>query len=204
VVTLEFSGVLTSITDQYGFLNGQFAPGSAVSGTITYDTAVPEDSTTIGDPTVGIYSAVTSLQASVNGISFAGSPGSLPGYVQVWDDRIVGPSTVDAVTFSSPLDYSPPIAGMGAGTVVGAVNVNLFDFTHTASQEGKTMPTTVDLSKYGSTTFEALQVNVDTNESFHLDGVITSLTPVPEPSALALFFIGVLILAVQIGPRRRL
>ena len=109
----------------------------------------------------------------------------------MWDNRIVGPSVVDALSFGAILDYTPPIAGMGPGTVVGDGGVNLFDFIQTASKAGKLIPLSFNLSDYGIKTFDARQVNVDTGQAFFVDGVITALSMVPEPSTLLLLLLGI-------------
>ena len=193
-LSFRFAGSLTSITDQYGFLSDQFSVGNPINGIITYQTNTPEGITSQGDPTFGIYSAINYFYVSINGFVFEGSPTSLPGYLQVWDDYLVNPSVVDAVTFSSPLDYSPPIAGMGPGTVVGGVDVYLFDFMHTASQNGKVIPSIITYENYNARLFSALQLNVDTQQAFFLNGKIDTITPVPEPSTAFLLLLGIPIL----------
>jgi len=198
-ITYSFSGVLDRVQDDYGFINGEFSVGNTFNGFFTYQTGAPEASTTIGDPTTAIYSSIIHFNVNVNGYLIEGSPSSLPGYLNIWDDRVVGSSVVDAFTVSSPLDYSPPISGMGPGTVVAGANVNLFDFTHTASQFGTIIPTSISLIDYGSPSFSALQLNTDTGESFHLNGTITSLTAVPLPASFILFTSGLALLLTRQG-----
>lgn len=192
-VSIQFTGSLTQIDDQYGLLSGQFATGNLFEGNLTYNTSVPEGITTILEPTFGIYSAITHFRTSINGFVFEESPQSLLGTLQVWDDRIVNPSVVDAVTFTSGLDYTPPITGMGLGTVVGNTNLYLFDFTHVASQNGKTLPASVNFDDYGTKRFSIIQLNTDTNQSFVLNGVINTIKAVPEPSPILLLFMGLLL-----------
>lgn len=200
LITYQFNGTLNTVTDSHGLLHGEFQPGNSFSGTLAYRTDVAEGPTTLSDPTVAIYAAVVAFRVSVNGFVFEGSSASLPGYLQVWDDRAVGSSTVDALTFSSPLDYTPPIGAMGPGTVVGSANLNLFDFTHSASRNGTNVPTEFDLSQYGSSLFSALQLNVDNDLAFHLNGRITSfssVSTVPEPTSLLLVSVGAVFLLMH-------
>lgn len=207
-VSFKFTGSLTSVTDNFGFLSGEFAAGNSFEGVVTYDTNGTEGSTTINDPTTGIYRAVKRLRTSINGYEFDGVATSLLGSVQVWDDRVVGPNVVDSISFTSPLDYTPPIGGMGPGTVVGGVFLYLFDSSHTASQFGKAIPNSFSFADYGSTSFSALQLNVDTNQAFHLNGRLTSMelvteatpAPIPEPSSYALMIVG---LGFVLGTVRR-
>ena len=201
-LSYQFTGLLTSVTDQYGFLSGQFSPGNLISGIVTYESTTTEGVTSLGDPTFGIYAAIRHFRVSVNGYIIEGSPTSLPGYLQVWDDRVIGSSLVDAVTFGSPLDYTPPISGMGSGTVVASAQVNLFDFNHSASHNGKTLPTVIDYADYASRSFSALQLNINTNQVFHLNGSILTLTPVPEPDVQLLMALGLLFITCLHSKRK--
>lgn len=189
-ITYSFSGILNRIQDDYGFLNGEFSVGDAFRGSFTYLTNVPEGITTIEDHTTAIYSSIIDFNVNINGYEIDASPSGLAGYLQVWDDRVVGSSVVDAFTVSSPLDYTPPISSMGTGTVVAAANVNLFDFTHTASLLGTHIPTSVNLSDYDSLSFSALQLNTGTKESFYLNGTVANLSAVPNPASIYLFLSG--------------
>lgn len=189
-LSFQFSGRLTSITDQYGILNGQFALGNTIGGTLVYETSVTEAPSTLADPTIAAYIAVKQFTVTINGITFDGDRNSLPGILQVWDDAIIGTYNVDTLAFSSPLDYTPPIPGMGAGTVVSQSNLSLFDFTGSASSDGTSIPYTIDISKYESRSISIIQLNVDTNQAFHLIGSLTSVSPIPEVNTIFLFPLG--------------
>ncbi len=193
----QFSGTLTSITDEHGFLNGQFSLGNAMSGILVYETNVNEGSTTLDDPTTAVYAAIKRFDVTVNGVTFEGDASTPPGILQVWDDRIVATSIVDALGFSSQLDYTPPIQGMGVGTVVSQANLNLFDFTHSASLNGTLIPTTIDISRYANQSLSIIQLNVDTNQAFHLVGSLNSVSAVPENSTAILFSLGSIFLLAR-------
>jgi hypothetical protein len=199
LVSYSFKGKLDSVTDSYNLLSGQFAAGNTFSGVFVYDTSFPESSTTQSDPTTAIYSAVKSFSVNINGYEIK-RDGILNGYVQVWNNAIVGPRIVDAFTVDAGLDYTPPIT-IGSRTVAGA-DVMLFDNTHTASKNGKLMPTTVSLNDYATRSFSAIELDLNTNKAFYLNGTITDLlpTPTPIPAAAWLFGSG---LAGLIGLRRK-
>lgn len=195
LITYNFTGYLDHIADNYNLLNNQFSTGNYFSGSFSYLIDVPEETTTVGDLTTAIYSAITNFEVSINGYLFNSSPNSLPGYLQIWDNRVVGPSIVDAFSATSPLDFSPPIP-IGSGKIVGSAAIYLFDFNYIASNLGTKIPKEVNLSAFNSTSFSALQLNLDTGESFHLNGKIETLTPntspVPEPGSAMLLAIGLI------------
>jgi len=198
LISYEFTGELSTITDEHNHLTNQFEIGNSFFGSFSYLTEVVEGSPTASDPTTAIYSAVLDFEVNINGYIFNGnSLESLPGYLQIWNDRVIGSSVVDAFSAASPLDYTPPISGMGDGTVVTQSTLNLFDFTHSASILGTNIPNTVNFTSYASRSFSVVQLNTTTDEAFHLNGVITSLNAVsvPEPSTLAIFALGIMGLA---------
>jgi hypothetical protein len=198
LISYEFTGELSTITDEYNHLTNQFEIGNTFFGSFSYLTEEAEAPSTASDPTTAIYSAVLDFKVNINGYTFNGnSLESLPGYLQIWDDRVISSSVVDAFSVSSPLDYTPPITGMGDGVVVAQSTLNLFDFTHSTSILGTNIPNTVNFTSYASRSISVVQLNATTNEAFHLNGVVTSLSAVsvPEPSTLAIFALGMIGLA---------
>lgn len=192
LISYDFEGEITRITDEHSFLANEFTIGDDFFGSITYETNALEASTTLSDLTTSIYSSVMAFSVDINGYIIKG--GRI-GLVQVWDDRVVAPNVVDAFSMSSSIDYTPPNIDMGVGQVVAAAEVNLFDFSHTASSIGTQIPSQVNFNDYESRLFSAIQLNLTTGKAFHLNGVINKfeLTQVPEPntvSILALVFIG--------------
>lgn len=210
-VSFKFTGSLNTILDNSSFLHGEFAVGNSFEGVVTYDTNGEEGTTTLANPTTGIYWAVKRLRTSINGYEFDGIADLVPGFVQVWDDRVVGQNVVDSISFSSPLDYTPPIVGMGPGRVVGSISLSLFDYTHTASQLGKGIPSIFDFGDYGSSSFLAQQSNLDTKQAFTLFGKLTSMelvtegtaAPIPEPSTYALMITGLVLLGRVVQRRKQ-
>ncbi|MEI8280340.1 MAG: VPLPA-CTERM sorting domain-containing protein [Bacteroidota bacterium] len=196
LVSYTFQGNLTGITDNNNLLNGQFSAGNLFHGSFTYDTSAPENSSFLTDPTTGLYSAVRSFTVNINGYNITRVSSSLYGYLQVWDNA----NSIDAFTLNSGI-VTPPIA-IGSGTVISSVDFNLYDFTHTASKNGKLIPTTVNLSDYGYRSFDIFEGNMTTNQYFILDGTITDLQPTPTPIPAAAWLMGSGLIGL-IGMRKR-
>jgi hypothetical protein len=189
-ISYAFTGVLDRITDDFNILTGQFSVGDTFQGSFSYITNAPEASNTVNDPTLAIYSVVTECRVNINGYVFEGD--ASPGFLQIWDDRASGSNIVDTISASSPLDFTPPIPGMGPGQIVASSKINLFDYTNTALSSIQVPTGVINLSDFDYHGFSALQLNTDTDEVFHLNGVITSLEPVPIPATAWLFGSGLL------------
>jgi len=198
IIQYSFQGELERITDDFNYINDEFTAGTEFSGIFSYSTEAVQELSYIGDDSIGLYSAIINLEVKIGGYTLHGdSSNSAPGYLQVWDNRIVGNNTVDAFTVASPLDFKPLISGMEPGNIITQANLNFFDYSSTASLDGIAIPSAVNISGFSVASFSAIQLNTTTQEVFHLNGKITSLTrvKVPEPSTIAIFAIGFIVLA---------
>ncbi len=195
IIQYSFQGELERITDDFNFIDDEFTVGTEFYGIFSYSTEAVEESSYINDDSIGIYSTIIHLEVIIGGYTLHGdSSNSSLGYLQIWDNRIVGSSTVDAFTVASPLDFKPLISGMGPGNVITQANINFFDFSSTASLDGIVIPSVINISDFNVASFSAIQLNTTTQEVFHLNGKITSLTltKVPEPSTFILLSLALL------------
>lgn len=181
----DFGGIVTD-----SFLPGQFAVGSAFSGSFSYD--APGWDINPDNPMTGVYLDGLSISVTVGGISYSSiTPNQ--GHVVVYNDlntRHIAGDILQVTDSSGAIGASDTLPTYGTPN---ALQASFKDSTHTAF-DSDALPLTLDLTKFddGSGT---LQVSFQGRGGSQLNvmGKITSLgpaAPVPEPGTYALMLAG--------------
>lgn len=168
LVTWDFTGVITAVTDPNGMVTGSVDIGTPFSGSVTFETTTPD--TAPGDVTLGTYDgAITDLSGSVNTLNFFGA--GVFNSIHVDDSGAPG----DTITLLAALLNTP---SLGETSSVGfAVADSTGDMFANDSLTGE-----VPVFEFGIFILET------ESQSLHLDGTITSI--VPEPASLVLLAAG--------------
>jgi hypothetical protein len=189
-ITYDFTGTVPASSG----IDGVNA-GDTFSGTLSYDTdlvpvSTPDYSNPFPNdpPTLGVYQSpagtnLIGLQIKVGSQTFGIDN---PGTAGV----LVAPSLSDDVFGTSSNFFMV--------TVADATEQKIIEF-HLASPPGPVLttadlPTSLDLSKFTGDNgifFSDTSADPDTIDSPFFEGSLTSLTPVPEPSTLALFTLAI-------------
>lgn len=183
----DLNGSLTKVGDaiRYSF---RFDTGNSVAGSL-FD----------ADPTINIYSLLpTSISLTMGGYSFLPKGiSAISSSVQLWNDYTVSPTLiVDNQSFSVfdfPIGVSKSVYpfAVGKGMISESLDLNLFDFSHTA-RSSDLISDIVDPSRFGSRQFSYGVLNSTTNRFYHVvsDNLTVSISAVPEPSTWAIMIVG--------------
>jgi hypothetical protein len=194
IITVNFSGAVTSLDDSNDALGGAVGVGDPYSATLTYDTATP------GSPffTETLFEANSgngydfNFKATVDGITFQSSStyyGQMPvsDTEYQWDE--LEPTIPSAV--SDPSQFN--------GTNLIELDLN-GSGTHT-----QTLPTSLNLADY---TYQLFEISLSSNlsgDSTALFGSVTSLSAIdstaPEPATFLL--VGCGLIAAGLSKRAR-
>jgi hypothetical protein len=180
-ITVNFSGVVGSVSPG---LAGSFAIGDVLTGSYTFEATTPPRPTS--DATFAVYDAVTDVSFTLGTYSAATAGPAPNGEIQVDNDP---PSPfVDRYGLLSRV--SDGLVGPAAsGQPLGAFGFRLDDNTNTVFSTALTLPTSVELSDFSSSAFFVFFGNE------LVDGTLTSISSVPEPSTLGLTALGLAAMA---------
>jgi hypothetical protein len=189
VMTVNFSGLITSVPDPHNLLGGTVQVGDPFSGSFTYDTSA----TNVGSGDIGqyVYNPLTpplGIVINVGGYSFQ------PSGAMVIDVRINQPSGPTSALVATDGATEASLAGtplLGAFVLGDSAGTTI---TTTA------LPTSLDLSAFDVRGI-AVDVSRGTNIGRLFEGEIR-LSAVPEPASAALLGVGIAAL-VAVGLRRR-
>jgi len=208
VVSFNFSGTVTGAFDTGGLLPPEItAGGTPFSGTLTYNSALPSD--TSSDPTQGayVYPSATgfSMSVTIGSHTFAtGSPAPDSHLIIVANGSGGISGTADELYFDGE---RPTLDG---GAVPGSPTtwhmILILDDNSATSLNSKTLPTSVPSLASFPTRADWFMNAKDGigNNIYELDTHITSITPVPEPASACAVAAGGLALfsAVRRGRKR--
>ena len=170
LVTWQFAGEITSVTDPDGSLGGVFSIGTPFSGMYTFESTTPDTFPDILDS--GLYEgAVTSISGMVGDVVFSAFSSS-PGRIYVSDDNAGDGYSVSGATVF-----------LGAPVAFG---LRLGDSTGTIFSDNSLPLTPPDLRSLDNMLF-LLVLEPDGDA---LVGELTAL--VPDPTTLALLVAGAL------------
>lgn len=186
LVSYNFSGALSSVSDTGNLLGGDFSVGDTFAGTFSYESDSVDGSSS---PTYFTSPADVSISAQLNTYDFG--------------------SSIASVDLNSDVHYIFFIAGFSSdpfidlGTNPGRLmTIFLKDDTGAVFQDDA-LPTSLDFNDFSEATFRLFGDTGPGGATFTMLGSISSLTlpsAVPEPTTLAIFGIG---LAGLAGMRRR-
>jgi hypothetical protein len=185
-VTVEITGTWDTVTDTAGVTDGSIFVGGSFTATLVYDDSIADS---IPDPTMGGYDipAGSSDLSFITG-SYSFVPGSGVGIAI--DDGVSGQDAVFlfAETYTSTGPYP---GGVSTGGTTFA-NPSLIDSSATAHTSDALTDLTWTLSDYNLANFYFFTevLGAGAGEFLELDGTITGLTVLPEPSSLILVVVG--------------
>ncbi len=176
-VTWAFEGEVTLISDPLDILEQKVKVGSHLSGSFTFESSTP---TTVPGP--GFYKdAVTDVFGILGSIPFAG-PAGAPNRIVIWDG-----------SFTSDADSFLMTSSISIAQTTAFLQISLADSTGDAFQSISLpfLPPSLDQIDIDGAFF-----NIGTSsESFGVNGDITRLVFVPDPTTLLLLSAGVLVVA---------
>ena len=165
LITIEISGQVTSVSDQFNHFGNNIHIGDTITGTYTYDST-------------GIDSnPLTGINLTVSGFDFKTDPFSVDFTLEVANNYI----GADYYTVSS---YSN--LPLSDGTPVQFIVWWLYDPTGTALSSDAMPLTAPDLSRWN---YSDLHISHD--RDFGIGATVTSAVLVPEPVTLLLLAFGI-------------
>jgi hypothetical protein len=203
LVTITFSGHVTQKTDPTTLVSPAFGtPGTAVSGVLQYDTALPPIAP---GPSASDY-AFSKFSLSLNGTT-------LPGHLSLGYDVTVNAALFNASLHAGGILNDP---GLFAHFSSGNIAFDLYDGSGTAFSSTN-LPTSLNPAAFQSKTF---QINLQAtgfgilappvDRSLAISGTIDNLSvqdtkprAAPEPASCLLFGLGLVGTAALTRRRRR-
>ncbi|MGA2071204.1 MAG: PEP-CTERM sorting domain-containing protein [Sedimentisphaerales bacterium] len=177
-ITIAISGYVTSVSDENKHFGGQIAIGTPITGTYTYDSAIPDSYPS--DFSYGQYWNYTppaGVSLNVGGLNFRTNPDNVEFAVTVNNNNL----GEDSYSIWSTKNLS-----LSDGTLVQSISWYLNDPTGTALSSDALPLTMPDLSKWGYNS-----LNISTDRTFGISATITSATP--EPATAFLFGLGLIL-----------
>jgi PEP-CTERM motif-containing protein len=198
-VEFIFSGVVTETTDANNLLAGGFQPGTAFSGNVFYDTATASPDGYPDNPGLAVYGFSPAFAMSVS--AGAHRFDSTFSSITVIDAPPSGTST-DNLQYTAIVDSYDGVLLPATFTTryYGVAFITrLFDV---GVITGDGVPTAIpSVADFETSTFALDCRDPATSVEFLVMGRITAITPVPEPSTITLWLVGVLTLILA---RRKL
>jgi hypothetical protein len=180
IISYNFSGSLSTISDTGNLLGGAFSVGDVFNGSLSYESDSPDGA---ASSTYFTSSADVNIISYLNGYTFSSTASAS---VDLNSDP-----NLEYIYFISGYD-SDPFIDLGSNS--GRLMTLFLQDLAGSIFANDSLPTNLDLSDTASST---LTLHGDTGPggfAFSLKGVLTSLTPsaVPEPTVLLLFLAGTL------------
>ncbi len=154
------------------------------------------------NPAINIYYLpLLSFSMSVGGYSYTPTFQYVGNAsLQMWDNYSSG-TDAQSFSFNGRGGNALPFAHQ-AGRMTESFTLNAFDNTGTA-RDTDLISELVPYTSFGARNFSWLQLNLDTQESVHLNGTFTAtLTEIPEPSSAAVSLMGMGLVAIARRRRR--
>ena len=178
LLTFSFTGTVDSVDAP---LAATFSTGQSLSGTYTFD------STTVAragsNSNFAAYDALTHVDFTVGGYS-----ASSAGAQEIQVDNDPGAPFFDRYSILSRASDGLTGAAV-AGLALDSFGFRLDDSTNTVFTDALILPTTLNLADFNNRQF-FIFFNDSAGAPSVVSGTITSLRPVPEPSALLLTVVG--------------
>jgi hypothetical protein len=185
-VTVQISGTWDSVTDTASVLDGSITVGGSFTATLVYDDSVLDANP---DPSLGEYDiAAASSDLSITSGNYAFAPGS--GLGIAIDDDVFGEDAVFLFA-ESYVTTGPLPVGISTGGTTFA-NPVLSDTTGSAHTSDQLSDLPWSISDYDLATFYFVTgvLGAGPGQFIELQGTITNLAVLPEPSALMLLGLG--------------
>lgn len=187
-VVVSFTGNLTTVTDPQGLLPSSLAPGTSITGALSYASGASCQPVFQQPSTCEYIVSPSSLTLWLNTTPVASVSGR--AYLFVQDSPLVA-------SFSASVG-APAGSSGGSGPVWLSGDLQLSDPSSTALS-GTGLPTVLDLGGFAQHTFDAGGCYGGTCtgnplNQFQIVGTITSLHMVPEPGTGTLLAFGLLTL----------
>jgi hypothetical protein len=175
--TFAFSGHITRLSGDVGFLGGTIPLGTPFSGSYTFESTTPDAEP--ADPTVGFY------DGALRAFSVQVGPHLLTGSLDPVRNSIAVSHCVEGEDFGDV--YTP---GDRMSLLGKAVNTSIFlaDYSATAFTNDALPLTPPSLTLFDERKFQILDAAMYAR--FSVVGQLTSFTHVPEPATLALLALG--------------
>jgi hypothetical protein len=176
-VTFAFSGHITGLSGDVGFLGGTIPVGTPFSGSYKFESTTPD--ATPGDPSLGSYNG------ALRAFSVQVGPHLLTGTLNPVRNRIGVLHCVEGADFG---DYYTPGDRMSLLGKAVDTSILLFDSSATAFTSDALPLTPPSLTLFDEREFQI--VDAAMYARFFVVGQLTSFTHVPEPGTLALLALG--------------
>ena len=179
-ITVAISGQVTGVSDQYNHFGGQIPVGTPITGTYTYDTAIPD--LYPSDFIYGQYWNYTppaGVSLNVGGFNFRTNPDNVEFAVTVNNNNL----GEDSYSIWSTKNLS-----LSNGTIVQDISWYLNDSTGTALSSDSLLLDAPYLSKWSYNT-----LSISRYRDYSIAGTITSAVLVPEPATAFLFGLGLML-----------
>jgi large repetitive protein len=194
-VTVQITGTWSSVTDNASVLGGTVIAGTSYVATLVYDDTTPD---TDPDPNAGGYdvpAATSDLSISTSTFTFTPGAASLLG-IAIDNNNAFGEDALFLFTDG----YTA--TGLPAGITLGGTryaNPTLTDTSGTAYSSDALSALPWVIGDYDITSFYFFSqiVGAGSNKFIELQGTITGLSVLPEPSTLALTALALLALGLQ-------
>ena len=183
-VTVLITGTWDSVSDNGNVFGGTVGNGTSFSAVLTYDDATPDGD---ADPDVGSFSAAAaSSDLSITTAGFAFTPGaSAPLAMFIENDSDFGEDTLALFTDG----YTATGLSVGISlTGTRYANPTFTDTSATAHASGALTGLPWSIGSYDITSFYffAQVAGAGANAFIELQGTVTDLAVVPEPSGMCL------------------
>ena len=189
VVEFNFGGQITSKADSTGFLGAGFEPGSEFTGRVAFDARDAQGDAYPYDPSMGLYSFPYSAPFTLD---FAAGTHAFTGYwgrVETQDTPSIGPGA-DHLEYGAMLrsydGFNLAPTGGGCGLALHRVTPPL----DALPNDG--LPITAPrLSDFDNASIAIYARDASSGLDFMVYGVVTEITPIPEPEPSALLLGGI-------------
>ena len=184
----SFTGAVTSVNDPNGYVSGVFHQGELVSGYVTYLSSASNQPPFVDSSTIGYYFAVESMTVQIGSSIWDYASSVQPGYMQVWNDLLVGSTVEDAAIFGSGFVGPIPVANTGmlnpsALATLSLVSPNISALSTTAIPSVQSLHGLIGPNSFLTVQQDDSRETLTNPMNFSVQSSVTAITQVPAPAS---------------------